>query len=154
VTEGRNIVRGGAVTLRDVVESDLQIFYRHQSDPASIEMAQVTPRDKAAYLDRWTHFLADESVGKRTVVVDGVVAGQVISFDRDGVRELGYWLGREFWGQGIAGAAVQQYLAFESRRPLFAIVAENNTASRRILIGCGFREVGKKGDALRYQLSG
>jgi RimJ/RimL family protein N-acetyltransferase len=154
MTEGRDGVRVGAVTLRDVVESDLQTFYRHQSDPVSIEMAQVTPRDKAAYLARWTHFLADESFGKRTIVVDGVVAGQVISFDRDGVRELGYWLGSEFWGQGIAGAAVQQYLAFEPQRPLFAIVAEQNTASRRILTRCGFREVSKKGDALRYQLSG
>lgn len=122
----------GAVTLRDVVESDLQTFYRRQSDPVSIEMAQVTPRDKAAYLARWTQFLANESFGKRTIVVDGVVAGQVISFDRNGVRELGYWLCREFWGQGIAGAAVQKYLAFKPRRPLFANVAEHNTASRRM----------------------
>ena len=153
MTERGDGLRVRAVTLRDVVEADLETFYRHQSDPVSVEMAQVTPRDEAAYLARWTQFLADETFGKRTIVVDGAVAGQVISFDRDGVRELGYWIGREFWGQGIAGAAVRQYLAVELHRPLFAIVAEHNTASRRILSRCGFREASRKGEALRYQLS-
>ena len=52
-----------------------------------------------------------------------------------------------------AGAAVQQYLAIEPQRPLFAIVAERNVASRRVLSRCGFREISKKGDVLRYQLS-
>jgi RimJ/RimL family protein N-acetyltransferase len=151
--EGSDGSRVEAVTLRDVVEDDLQTFYRHQSDPLSIEMAQVAARDEAAYLARWTRLLADETVDTRSIVVDGTVAGHVMSFDRDGVRELGYWLGREFWGQGIAGAAVQQYLAFEPQRPLFAIVAEHNLASRRILSRCGFRETTRKGDVLRYRLS-
>ena len=140
------------VTLRDVVADDVLIFFRHQADPLSTQMAQVAPRDEATYLAYWARLLADETAGKRTVLVDGTVAGLVISFDRDGVRELGYWLGREFWGQGIAGAAVQQYLALERQRPLFAIVAAHNVASRRILKRCGFREASKNGDVLRYQL--
>ncbi len=94
------------------------------------------------------------TVGKMTILVDGTVAGQVISFNRDGVRELGYWLGREHWGQGIAGAAVQQYLALERHRPLFAVVAEHNVASRRILSRCGFREVDRQAKAIRFELSG
>ena len=151
--EGHDGFRLRAVTVRDVVEGDLQTFYLHQSDPLSIEMAQVAPRDETAYLARWTRLLADETVATKTIVVDGAVAGHVMSFDRNGMRELGYWLGREFWGQGIAGAAVQQYLAIEPQRPLFAIVAERNVASRRVLSRCGFREISKKGDVLRYQLS-
>lgn len=141
------------VTLRKVVEDDLDTFYRHQSDPLSIEMAQVRPRDEAAYLARWRQFLQDDRFGKSTVLAGSEVAGQVISFDRDGVRELGYWIGREFWGHGIAGAAVRQYLAIELQRPLFAIVAEHNAASRRILARCGFLEESRKADALRYRLS-
>jgi len=90
----------------------------------------------------------------RTVLVDGIVAGQVMSFIRDNKRELGYWLGREFWGQGITARAVQQYLAqVERQRPLFAIVAEHNLASRRILARCGFREAHTKGNVLHYRLS-
>ena len=153
VMEGSNSPPAGAVTLRDVVEDDIGTFHRHQSDPLSVEMAQVPARDEASYRARWSRLLADRTVGTRTVLVQGAVAGHVMSFDRDGVRELGYWLGREFWGQGIAGAAVQQYLALEHQRPLFAIVAEHNAASRRILNRCGFREVGRSGDVVRYGLS-
>jgi RimJ/RimL family protein N-acetyltransferase len=150
--EGGGSPAVGAVTLRDVVADDIGVFHRHQSDPLSVEMAQVPPRDEAAYRARWSRLLADETVDTRTIVVDGAIAGHVMSFDRDGVRELGYWLGREFWGRGIAGAAVQQYLGLELQRPLFAIVAEHNAASRRILSRCGFSEVSRKEHVLRYEL--
>lgn len=142
----------GVVTLRDVVEDDVHIFYRHQADPVSVEMAQVAARDEATYFAYWTRLLGDATVGKKTVLSDGTVAGLVISFDRDGMRELGYWLGREFWGHGIARSAVRQYLPLEPHRPLFAIVAEHNLASRRILSRYGFQEAGRRGDALRLQL--
>jgi len=143
-----------AVTLRDVVEDDIPTFYRHQLDPVSVQMSQVAPRDQAAHLAHWLQLLADQSVGKKTILFDGMVAGQVISFNRDGVRELGYRLGHEFWGRGIAGAAVMKYLAFERNRPLFAFVVEHNLASRRILKRSGFEEAGRVGDFLRFQLSG
>jgi RimJ/RimL family protein N-acetyltransferase len=151
---GRERSRLATVTLREVVVNDLPIFHRHQSDPVAVEMAGVPARDEAAYLARWKGFLEDEGFGKRTILADGAVAGQVISFDRDGVRELGYWIGREFWGRGIAGAAVQQYLAIELRRPLYAIVAGDNLASRRILSRCGFVEESRKADVVRCQLPG
>jgi RimJ/RimL family protein N-acetyltransferase len=141
------------ITLREVVEDDVPIFLRHQSDPLAVEMAKVAPRDEAAYVARWARLLADKSVGKQTVLVDGIVAGHVMSFERDGVRELGYWLGREYWGLGIAGVAVGQYLELERHRPLFAIVAEHNVASRRILSRCGFKWVRTDGDVLHLQLA-
>ncbi len=143
-----------AVTLRAVVEDDIHVFYGYQSDTAAAQMAQVAQRDEAAYLAHWRGLLADDTVVKRTVLFNGAVAGQVLSFNRDGVRELGYWLGREFWGQGIAGAAVQQYLTVERHRPLIAVVAEHNEASRRLLIRCGFREIAEQSDARRFELSG
>lgn len=143
-----------SVTLRAVVDDDIHVFYHHQSDTAAAQMAQVAQRDETAYVSHWAGLLADETVGKMTVLVDGAVAGQVISFNRDGVRELGYWLGREYWGQGIAGAAVQQYLTLERYRPLFALVAEHNTASRRLLIRSGFNEVAQKDGAVHFELSG
>jgi RimJ/RimL family protein N-acetyltransferase len=144
----------GKVTLRAVVEDDLHTFSRHQSDPVSIQMAQVPPRDEGAYFARWTRLLADQTIVTRTITVDRVVAGHIMSFERDGVREFGYWLGREFWGRGIAGEAAQRYLSIERKRPLFAIVAEHNIASRRILSRCGFRHVSTDGEVLRFQLLG
>ncbi len=143
-----------AVTLRAVVDDDIHVFYGYQCDTAAAQMAQVAQRDEAAYLAHWRGLLADDTVGKRTVLFNGAVAGQVLSFNRDGVRELGYWLGREFWGQGIAGAAVLQYLTIERHRPLFAVVAEHNEASRRLVIRCGFREIANKDGARHFELSG
>ena len=57
--------------------------------------------------------------------------------------EVGYWLGREFWGRGIATRAlrmVAQY-AFEAEpdlQRLFAVPFADNVASARVLEKAGF----------------
>ncbi len=56
---------------------------------------------------------------------------------------MGYWIGREFWGQGIASRALDLFLQEETRRPLYAHVAVHNLASRRVLEKCGFSMVGE-----------
>jgi len=53
-------------------------------------------------------------------------------------REVGYWIGREFWGKGIATRALSQFLEIEKTRPLCAYVAKHNVGSRRVLEKCGF----------------
>jgi len=50
--------------------------------------------------EHWAKILADDTSLKQTVEVDGRVAGNVTSFLRDGVREVGYWLDRAYWGRG------------------------------------------------------
>jgi RimJ/RimL family protein N-acetyltransferase len=52
-----------------------------------------------------------------------------------------YWIGRSYWGRGIATAALSAFLAVERSRPLNAHVASDNVASRRVLEKCGFRVV-------------
>lgn len=56
---------------------------------------------------------------------------------------VGYWIGREFWGRGIASAALGQFLRAEVARPLNARVAKHNTASIRVLRKAGFVLVGE-----------
>ncbi len=60
------------------------------------------------------------------------------NFDASGERLLGYWLGREYWGRGIASAAVAQFLTYEKTRPLHARVAKHNLGSIRVLEKSGF----------------
>jgi RimJ/RimL family protein N-acetyltransferase len=75
------------------------------------------------------------------------VAGNVVSFEQDGEREVGYWIGREYWGKGVATEALSQFLDHvEVRRPLYAGVAKHNVASIRVLEKCGFTIVGKEED--------
>ena len=57
-------------------------------------------------------------------------------------QEVTYWLGREFWGRGIATAALQAFLQVDSRRPLRGRAAADNVASIRVLEKCGFVRIG------------
>jgi RimJ/RimL family protein N-acetyltransferase len=76
--------------------------------------------------------------------------GNVVAFDRDGKRLVGYWLGRAHWGKGIASRALGEFPRIETRRPLHARVLKTNRASIRVLEKNGFerlREVtGAQGD--------
>ena len=78
----------------------------------------------------------------RTIVVDGEVAGNVVSWkEAAGRRLVGYWVGREFWGHGIATAALALFLNQVTERPLHAYVATSNVGSIRVLEKCGFRRL-------------
>jgi RimJ/RimL family protein N-acetyltransferase len=61
--------------------------------------------------------------------------------------EVGYWLGREFWGRGIATTAVglltrHAFRANPELRRLYAIPYATNAASARVLEKAGYRREG------------
>ena len=135
---------GASVQLREVVDSDLPHFYDQAQDLMSQRMACTPVRDRAAFDAHWTKIRADATSVIRTILVDGAVAGNVLSFERDGHREVGYWIGRPFWGRGVATGAVRAFLARdEPRRPLYGHVAKHNGASMRVLEKCGFTYAGE-----------
>jgi RimJ/RimL family protein N-acetyltransferase len=139
--------------LRDVTESDLPVFYEQQLDPEATEMAAFPARDREAFDAHWKKILKDETVRTKTIVADGAVAGNVVSFPREGRTEIGYWLGREFWGRGLATRALEEFLAAVDERPLYAGVAKHNAGSIRVLEKCGFvRRGAEKDGMLLYEL--
>ena len=129
------------VTLRDVVEDDLAVFFEHQREPEANEMAAFPARDRDAFMTHWhTKVLANPNGIAKTVVVDGHVVGNVVSWEQDAKRLIGYWIGQEHWGRGIATAALAEFLAtYETTRPVAAFVALQNVASVRVLEKCGFQ---------------
>ena len=98
--------------------------------------------DRDAFERRWSRLRADETIINRVIVADGEVAGSIGSWGEPGEREITYWIGRSYWGRGIATDAVHLFLAVDSSRPLNARVAHDNLASLRVLEKCGFRVVG------------
>lgn len=130
----------GDTHLRDVTESDLPVFLEHQLDPEANRMAAFAPRDRDAFMAHWrTNVLGDDSAVVKTVVFDGRVAGNVVSWlEHGGRRVVGYWIGREYWGKGIATEALSEFLGHVETRPLYAHVAKHNVASIRVLEKCGF----------------
>jgi RimJ/RimL family protein N-acetyltransferase len=130
--------RGDEVALRDVADEDVALFYQHQRDPDAAEMAAFTSRDRDAHAAHWTTIRADDTVLTRTILFQGRVAGNVVSWERDGKRVVGYWIDKSHWGRGIATAALCEFVAIDRARPLYAYVARANTGSIRVLEKCGF----------------
>ena len=126
------------IRLREVEPGDLPLFFAHQQDPVAVEMVAFTSRDRAAFDQHWAKILADPTSLIRTVVVDGEVAGNIGSFNREGEREVGYWIDRAYWGGGVGTAALSAFLRLEQTRPLHAGVAKHNIGSIRVLQKCGF----------------
>lgn len=124
--------------LREVVESDLPVLFEHQSDPVANRMAAFPARDREAFMAHWAKILADDKVVSRTVLFRDQVAGNILCFDQSGRRLVGYWLGKHFWGKGIATRALSEFLAEVRVRPLHAHVVRHNVGSIRVLEKCGF----------------
>ena len=129
------------VTLRNVSDEDLPIFFEHQRDPDALRMAAFPSRERDLFLIHWrTKVLRPENLA-RTILVGDRVAGYISSWEQDARRFVGYWVGREHWGKGVATRALAEFLVVEPIRPLHAWVALHNVASIRVLEKCGFRTV-------------
>jgi RimJ/RimL family protein N-acetyltransferase len=138
------------IVLRETVADDIPIFFAFEHDPGASAMAGVPARSWDAHANHWARIMDDDTILLRTILVGGVVAGNVVSFSESFPREVGYWLGRGYWNQGIATRALAAFLTIERTRPLHGCVAAHNVASRRVLEKCGFTVVA--GDAVEYEL--
>jgi len=132
-----------SILLRDVIDSDLPILYEQQLDPEATTMAAFPARDRESFMAHSARIMADPSVIYKTILIDGRVAGSIVSWEMAGEREVGYWLGKEYWGRGIATQALTDYVKLVTQRPLYAHVAQHNVGSRRVLQKCGFQVIGE-----------
>ena len=126
------------IELREVLESDLEPFYHHQADPEARAMAVFPSKERDAHFEHWHRNLARPDNISRTILVDGAVAGNVVSWIADGRRLIGYWIGREFWGRGVATEALRSFVREVAERPMYAEVATTNLGSVRVLEKSGF----------------
>jgi RimJ/RimL family protein N-acetyltransferase len=143
--------------LRNVAESDLDVLFEHQREPEANEMAIFPARDRESFDAHWRRILADDSVIKKTIVVDGQVAGNIGCWVQDGRRLVGYWVGKDFWGKGLATRALREFVGEIETRPLNAWVATSNVGSIRVLEKCGFVRVGSRTtdvEELLFELGG
>ena len=110
-------------------------------------MAAFPARNRDAFMAHQTKVLADETVIKKTILFDGQVAGNIVSWEQSGERLVSYWIGKQYWGKGIATKALSQFLGHLNTRPLYAHVAKDNIASIRVLEKCGFTISGEDKDS-------
>ena len=126
------------VFLREVVDSELPIFFEHQRDPEAVRLAAFPSRDHDAFMTHWARLRREPSNIIRTIICDGQVAGNIGSWIAEDKRLIGYWIGRDFWGRGVATAALAAFVVEVKERPLHAFVAKHNVGSIRVLEKCEF----------------
>jgi len=131
MTGVRDVTHG--VRLRSVEDRDLDVFFDHQVDPKAIEMAAFPARDKdqfaapgrrSAPTTPWLCARSRRTTSSPATSAAGRTMGGACS---------GYWVGREYWGRGVATKALARFVEEVSTRPLYAHVAVRNVGSIRVL---------------------
>ena len=127
------------IILRNILETDLPILFEQQMEPEAIAMSAYPSKDKGEFMRHWIGILKDKAIFARTIIYKEKIAGHIICW-KEGKYEqrVGYWIGKQFWGRGIATSALQEFLAEVKVRPLYAHLANHNLASKRVLEKTGF----------------
>ena len=109
--------------------------------PYSLEAAE-------SFIDacRETHASGPACTYAITRAEDGILVGAIgITSSPDAGDSLGYWIGRPYWGNGYATAALRAVIALAFSRldidVLTAIHLVRNPASGRVMAKCGMSEV-------------
>ena len=141
------------ILLRAVIETDLPILFQQQLEPEAVVISAYPAKDRGEFMRHWEGILKNKNVTARTIVYKEKIAGHIICW-KEGKYEqrIGYWIGKEFWRRGIASAAVAEMLVLVNIRPLFAEVANHNTASKRVLEKNGFERLDDGGKISMWRL--
>ena len=109
----------------------------HQSIDESREVIRNVFQGKEAYA------ICLKTDGKAIGAIELKLNGHTDMTDRDDECELGYWLGKPYWGQGIMPEAVDEILrhAFEEigMTKVWVGYYEGNSKSKRVQEKSGFR---------------
>jgi len=143
------------VEIRPLSRDDVERVQELASDPAVAEMTRLPspyPPDGAAKFFEQSQTERREGRGFVFALVAGGELVGLCSLRDVGSEpesaELGYWIGRPYWGRGLASAGAASVVAWgfgelELRR-LFARTMERNAASARVLEKLGFEAVSRQ----------
>lgn len=152
------VLAGAVCRLRPYRLSDVEAVRANADDPlVSRWMTAAFPSpyrldDARAWIAR---ALADDAPQHFAIEVDGMHAGgagvMAMQGELRGSATFGYWLGRAFWGRGIATDAARTLARYGlgpgGFRRLEAMVFAPNVPSARVLEKCGFTLEGCLRDA-------
>ena len=117
--------------LRPWQESDAESLYKYARDPEIGPIAGWPP-----------HTSVEDSLNVIRTVFSAPETYAVVLKMQAGEAEIGYWIGRPFWGQGLIPEAVRrlQQRCFEELgfTAVWCGYYDGNTKSRRVMDKCGF----------------
>jgi RimJ/RimL family protein N-acetyltransferase len=141
------------ITLRSALASDALRVAELASDYDVARMTTsipypLTARQARAFLE---HMEASDPAREALFAIETAEAGLIGLIElhpfREPTPELGYWLGRPYWGQGYATEATNAALAWAGgewgKRYIVAGHFTDNPASAAVLIKAGFLYTGR-----------
>jgi len=138
------------ISLHPITEADLDILFEFENDPIANKMADFPVRKRKAFNLHWQQkVLANEKAIAQGIWIDDVLVGNVVSWINSDpavksdpqMRLVGYWIGREHWGKGIATKAVEMFLKQFISSPVFAYIDKQNLGSVAVAYANGFFDV-------------
>jgi RimJ/RimL family protein N-acetyltransferase len=147
-------IRGRTCLLRPLVASDAASLAAHADDrDVWLNLRDRFPHpytvhDAATYIAAMAPSSRPISFG---IIVEGEAAGTIGLVPGEDIArataEIGYWLGRRFWGRGVITEAVRattRYAFAElGLHRVFAVPFVHNTASSRVLEKAGYVREGR-----------
>ena len=146
------MLKTNRLILRRFEESDAENIYEYAKDPdvgpiagwpphTSVSESLDVIRNVFSAAECYAVCLKED--GKAIGAIELKLNGHTDMTDRDDECELGYWLGKPFWGQGIMPEAAGEMLrhAFEDlgMQKVWCGYYDGNTKSKRVQEKCGFR---------------
>ncbi len=138
--------------LRRWNEDDAEDLYRYASDPNVGPIAGWPPHQSVAesravivgvFCGAEAYAVCLKSDNRPIGAIELKLNGHTDLTERDDECELGYWLGRPFWGQGIMPEAVREMLRHAfcdlGMQKVWCGYYDGNVKSRRVQEKCGFR---------------
>ncbi|MFY7827803.1 MAG: GNAT family N-acetyltransferase [Flectobacillus sp.] len=138
-------------TLRTFRDGDEASLVRHANNPKVAKYLRNIFPNPYTYDDAvwWIDFNKGQKppLSSWAICVDDCVVGCIgITIGQDihaCQAEIGYWLGEEYWGKGIASAALTEmtnyaFEQFPALQRLFAGVFDSNIASQKVLEKAGY----------------
>ena len=149
---GSDVLMTQRLILRRWNQKDAEDLYRYACDPdvgpiagwpphKSIDESRAVIRDVLNGREAYAICLKED--GRAIGAIELKLNGHTDLTDRDDECEMGYWLGKPFWGRGIVPEAVAEMLrrAFEDigMQKVWVGYYEGNSKSKRVQEKCRFR---------------
>ena len=138
--------------LRRWVKGDAENLYEYAKDPDIGPIAGWPPHQSAeesldvirnVFNGQEAYAICLKADNKAIGAIELKLNGHTDMTERDDECELGYWLGKPFWGQGIVPEAAREMLryAFEDigMQKVWCSYYDGNLKSKRVQKKCGFR---------------
>jgi len=136
------------ITFRDFKEEDKAALLTILNEPQVVKyLSSRIPKPYTLEDAHWWIFTGSQIGIVKAIECNGTLVGCIGAdrgvFEYQRSAEVGYWITKDYWGQGFATQAIKQFIPFVFETTdivrLFASVFSPNTPSERVLIKCGFK---------------